>query len=751
MNEILQLKGRFEQRDSANKPGPANIPKGKNVSLSHLLELKQNLQDVIKFWAKEKLAINPLVSVYYNDVIAKSNRIKGILGNGNQQNNSSIVGAKFTKGQHKKHIITHCVSDKTLSEAIYFIGEVADIVRDNFGKSITYENISDINENKYNHIFLTNKSVEISKTRFVNIVVDAYHVDRIGVETDTSNLVETSIVTIYDTGTKTADIMNQLGINFLDVRTVDETTLLLNPDQFNLLKEKAPYLISMAVTDISHLEREDFPKCENSTISIPHPTNEPTIGVIDTMFDERVYFSEWVDFRNMAGTEIPLVDEDYSHGTMVSSIIVDGATINPELNDGCGRFKVRHFGVFRSGGGSLFTLLKAIKEIVISNRDIKVWNLSLGSPVEINENFISPVAAILDKIQYENDVIFVVAGTNKPKNSNVKKIGSPADSINSLVVNSVNSNGKPAEYTREGLVLSFFNKPDVSYYGGDSGEKIRVCSPYGGTEVTGTSFAAPWIARKLAYLIEVMGATRELAKALIIDSAAGWEDQEYCPQQIGYGVVPIHIDNIIKTPNDEIKFMLSGVSEKYDTYTFNIPIPEDKQKQPFVSKATLCYFPKCSRRQGVDYTNTEMDIHFGRLNKTKSGGETINCINDNKQSEVASLLLYEGTARKVYRKWDNVKHIRENVKTPTGLQKKPKIKQANGLWGISIKTKERLNVGDGEDLKFGVVITLKEVNGRNRIQEFIQQCQFRGWLVNRVDVQTRVDIYNIENEEIELE
>ncbi|MEG3142782.1 S8 family peptidase [Streptococcus sp. 2A/TPW/M5] len=190
-------------------------------------------------------------------------------------------------------------------------------------------------------------------------------------------------------------------------------------------------------------------------MSIPKPSNEPTIGVIDTMFDKNVYFSEWVEFKNVLDDEILLSDEDYRHGTMVTSIIVDGASINPELNDGCGRFKARHFGVATSGRFSSFTVLRAIKEIVVSNRDIKVWNLSLGSSMEINTNFISPEAAILDKIQYENDVIFVVAGTNKPMNSNIKRIGAPADSINSLVVNSVGFDGKPATYSREGLVLSF--------------------------------------------------------------------------------------------------------------------------------------------------------------------------------------------------------------------------------------------------------------------------------------------------------
>ena len=751
MNEILQLKGRFEQGNSKNKPGASNIPKNQHVSVEHLYKLKKDLINVRRFWKNEKLKINPLISAYYKDVVAKSNRIKGILESGIKKNNNSIVGSKFSKKYPKKHIITHCVTDKILEEAIKKLESIINIIEENFGEKITYKDIEEINKNKFDYLFKNNQDIDIKKSRFVNIIVDSYYLENLGIEQDTSDLTENSIITIYDTGIRTIDIMKQLNINFLEVRSIDETTILLTPDQYSILKTKAPYLISMAVSDISTLEKEDIISKSDISISIPKPINEPTIGVIDTMFDENVYFSEWVKFENKLDESIELNSEDYRHGTMVSSIIVDGPSLNPELDDGCGRFKVKHFGVAKNGYFNSFTVLRAIKEIVESNRDIKVWNLSLGSSMEINENFISPEAAILDKIQYENDVIFVIAGTNKPKNSKIRKIGSPADSINSLVVNSVGFDNKPADYSREGLVLSFFNKPDVCYYGGDNNKGIRTCAPLGEAFVSGTSFAAPWISRKLAYLIEILGLTRELAKALIIDSAAGWKDNLYRSQLIGYGVVPIHINDIVKVPDDEIKFMISGVSEKFDTFNYNIPIPEYKDKQPFVSKATLCYFPKCSRNQGVDYTNTEMDIHFGRISKSKKGCPHIDSINDNKQSDEEGLLLYEGMARKLYRKWDNIKHIRENTTTLTGRQKKPKLKKGNGLWGISIKTKERLNSSDGENLKFGVVITLKEVNGVNRIQEFIQQCQFRGWLVNKIDIENRIDIYNVAREEIKFE
>lgn len=58
------------------------------------------------------------------------------------------------------------------------------------------------------------------------------------------------------------------------------------------------------------------------------------------------------------------------------------------------------------------------------------------------------------------------------------KVGSPADSLNAMVVNSVTMENESASYSRRGPVLSFFHKPDVSYYGGDGNRqdtKIALC------------------------------------------------------------------------------------------------------------------------------------------------------------------------------------------------------------------------------------------------------------------------------------
>ncbi|MBP1926574.1 hypothetical protein J2Z76_002443 [Sedimentibacter acidaminivorans] len=736
MNSLLQLKGRFEQAKNSSTPASSKLPSGHHVKMEKLQSLTRDLIRLKRFWESEDIIPGALVSVYYNKVAAKSNRIKALLSKSRVTANSSIVGARFSDDGSPKHIITHYVSMDLIDKSITLLQKSVDILSDEFKGVITYDDIVGINEKK---IFL--KSEELARTTFVNVIVDAFYVNKFDILVETEEIKDESIITIYKTDIKATNIMEKIGIQLHFTRVIDDTTILLRPDELRTLLSKAPYLISMAVTDLTKLDSEDFDFAEESLIKIPSPTTEPFIGVIDTMFDQNVYFSDWVEFKNMLPSEITLSPSDYNHGTAVSSIIVDGPASNPKLDDGCGRFRVRHFGVAAGNQFSSFTILRNINEIVSNNKDIKVWNLSLGSKLEINQNFISPEAAILDKIQYENDVIFVIAGTNNSNSDKNLRIGAPADSINSVIVNSVKNDGQPASYTRKGPVLSFFTKPDVSYYGGDTGEYIRVCTPTGEAFVRGTSFAAPWISRKLSYLIDVLGLSREVAKALLIDSSTGWNEDKGNLLLSGHGVVPIKISDIVESQDDEIQFVLYGVSEEYDTYNYNIPVPINKEKHPFIAKATMCYFPACSRNQGVDYTNTELDIQFGRL---KENG--IKPINNNYQSADTQHHTWEEDARKYFRKWDNVKHIRE-VYNPSGRAKKAYDK---GIWGLSLKTKERLEQKCGVGLKFGIVVTLKEIDGVNRIDEFIKNCALRGWLVNRIDIEQRIDIYNIAEEEIDF-
>ena len=738
MNNLLQLKGRFEQASRPKTPVLLNLPKGKSLNVLKLEGLLKNLNELQKYWENQKLLPGTLITVHYNKIAAKSNRIQGLLGNSSNTPNSSIVGAKFSLDDSPKHIITHYVSKEILNESIKRLTYSINILNQKLNGEINHDTIKKIDE-----INIPFSPQTIVKTNFLKVIVDAFYVEKFDLSIEDAMFEQDAIITIYKTNVRTTQLLEKIGINILSNRIMDETTILLQPDELEILKTKAPFLISMAVSDLSEITKDDFQFIDDGIIKIDSPKNEPIIGVIDTLFDKNVYFSEWVEYTNMLSSEIPISPSDFEHGTAVSSIIVDGPTFNPDLDDGCGRFRVRHFGVASGNSFNSFTILRNISEIIATNKDIKVWNLSLGSKLNIKPNFISPEAAILDKIQSENDVIFIIAGTNLSFVETITRpIGAPADSINSIVVNSVDKDNQPSSYSRTGPVLSFFIKPDISYYGGDSKNPMKVCTPNGEALVKGTSFAAPWISRKLSYLINILGLNKNVAKALIIHSSTGWDIQLHDPTLIGHGVVPIHIKDIVHSQDDEIQFVIQSISEKYNTYNYKIPVPVVKDKHPFISKATLCYFPVCSRNQGVDYTNTELDISFGRLN-----GKKINTINNNYQTDALNHYTWEKDARKFFRKWDNVKHIREIL---TGRNGELKAYE-NPLWGLSLKTKERLEEKHGDGLKFGIVITLKEINGVNRIETFIQNAQLKGWLINQIDVENRIDIYNVAEEEIKFE
>lgn len=755
MNNLLELKGnRFLQASKTSTSGGASMNSKKMVTSEKLMRLKDKISEIRTFWQLEKHSFKGiLISVHYNKIAAKSNRISGLFKG--KDSNLAVVGAKYNETKDK-HIITYLLDIKDLDRSIDLLSKTIDILKTRFQGRIdksTFDDEQTFGNKKKKIIGVVQfEHLPISKSIFKQVIADVSYIDDFEVEMATPQLKQ-SIITLYNTCTDTKELkglLKEIGIDLLTTRILNHHTVLLDENQLKLLFEKAPYLVSMATVDLAELAPGDFIKeHQPSILRIPSPSNEPTIGVIDTLFDQRVYFSEWVEYHEMVDDHLPKQTNDYRHGTAVSSIIVDGARLNPWLDDGCGRFKVRHFGVALCSKFSSFSIIKQIKEIVLNHTDIKVWNLSLGSNQEINDNFISAEAAILDQIQYENNVIFVVAGTNKP-NADIVKIGSPADSINSMVVNAVTKKGLSTKYARKGLALSFFAKPDVSYYGGSEEQYMKVCEPLGEAAVSGTSYAAPWIARKLSYLIDILGLNREVAKAMMIDAARGW-DEKPTPEEValyGHGIVPIKISDIVQTKKDEIKFLVSDRIEKWNTYNYHFPIPLKDDHYPYIARATMCYFPMCNRAQGVDYTNTELHLQFGRI---QNNGK-IKDIKGDKQNQEETLdseknYLLEGDARKEFRKWDNVKYVAERLKD----RMKPKISYHHKNWGMEVKTNHRLASKDGMDIRFGVVVTLKEINGINRIDEFIKNLHLNGWLVNELDVQTRIEMNQKINEEIEFE
>lgn len=746
MNPILQVKLRFSNEANTNRPGARNLRRKAETKVEKIDKLCDELNAILRFYRSSPQFIQDiLIDVNYNDIIAKSNRIKALLKPEGKEVNDAVVGARFSDAPvgEENHIITYYLEESTIKKTIENLQIAKRFLNDKLSGKATFDNFNEP-KNKLNY-----NGYPISKSKMRDIIVDCSVIESFSrPQIAEAPNKESFLVTFYKTELSMEALLEKLKID--DIRYkysfYGDDTMSADKELYDILESNVPYLISMVSSDLSKITLDDLEKDQRKEdIYIPDPSNEPIIGVIDTLFDESVYFSEWVENNDHLTDFERLMcsDKEREHGTQVTSIIVDGPRMNPWLDDGCGRFRVRHFGVCADRIQTP-KLVKKIKEIVNNNPDIHVWNLSLGTDDEVSKNFISYDGAFLDELQAKKNIVFVVSGTNDNRDDKpaLLRIGSPADSLNSIVVNSVKRDGTPASYSRKGNVLSFFNKPDVSYYGGDYDDRIKTYSCFGEDEVYGTSFAAPWISRKLCYLIDVMGLPREVAKALIIDSAAGWEYKTgaYRNKEImGYGIVPIDISQVLSTENNEIKFVLYGTSESYKTTNYAIPVPKDEDnKYPYIARATMCYFPECSRSQGVDYTNRELSLKFGRV---KLDGKIAD-INENIQDEDGAH-ADERQSRKEFRKWENTKFISKILKDNRSV-----MSYGDRLWGITVTSKERLSSKMHRELNFGTVITLREINGINRIQDFITACNLRGWIVNELDVQNQVEIYNANQEEI---
>ncbi len=753
MNPLLKLKGTFSHSKAPGVPGPPSLSSKDAVSSGHLANLSGQLSRIALTW--NEVNDNPVISVYFKKTIAKTRRPKQLFSADKKKPDAYIVGAKFWGPSNDWHQIIYCVKIDVLESFAASLLKCAEIVANHFDGLMTADKLKSVNFGSNKKAF--SKIIEshgLKRTPFSQLIADASQISHIGVDRNAPEHYGEAFVTLYKTDLSANDLLDMLNIPYSPTKIYNDHNLMLSEREYDVLRERAPYLIAMSCEDeveCDVLPKEDQELFARDAPTIAAPGNEPTIGVIDTLFykdTSRVYFADWVEFHDLTSDDEPSDENSYLHGVCIDSIIVDGPALNPGFDDGCGRFKVKHFGITRSSKIHLFRLARQIREIVKNNRNIKVWNISLGSDTPIGDSSISPLAAILDELQLECNVIFVVAGSNDRNEEgragegcDYKKIGTPADSVNALVVNSVKQDGRPASYTRIGPVLGFFTKPDVSYYGGDIMEPMMTWGMGSYVYQKGTSFAVPWVSRKLSYLIDVKGFSCEAAKALLVDAASGWNPDATSWRTKGHGVLPIRIESILGCEDDEIKFVVSGRTELYQTYNYKLPIPVNNGKFPYSVRATLCYFPHCSKAQGVDYTDTELDFRFGRL---RNG--TVQPVNNDLQNDLKSYIT-EAEARSQFRKWDNVKIISESIKN----RKIPKKMYDSSLWGIDITSKKRLESKDREDIRFSIVVTLKEMNGKNRIDAFTKACRANNWMVEPILPEIDYDVLAVLEEDVEFD
>ena len=173
MNELLQLKGSFEQRPNNSKPGAPRLLSNKVVRSEDLIELRGQLARLRQYWESVSYFDGAFITIVYKDIVAKSRRVKEILKKSSRVTpNDLIVGARYLESHKIRHAITYYVDINTINSTLNNLDLAVEILNSEFNGEITTEIVNSINDKK--KLFHSKK---ISKTAFLQLIVDVSSIE----------------------------------------------------------------------------------------------------------------------------------------------------------------------------------------------------------------------------------------------------------------------------------------------------------------------------------------------------------------------------------------------------------------------------------------------------------------------------------------------------------------------------------------------------------------------------------------------
>lgn len=396
-------------------------------------------------------------------------------------------------------------------------------------------------------------------------------------------------------------------------------------------------------------------------INIKEPQKDvdyPTVGILDSGIKNIPHLKPWILDKKFS--KIPDDRIDPQHGTFVSGIVLYGDELenaNYIGHDGCYLFDATVFPDLSKDSIEEFELVEHIREAIEKNKEVKIWNLSLGTNQEAEQNEFSYFGKALDQIQEANGVIICKSAGNcrnfidgKP----VSRIAKSADSVRSVVIGSIAHDksvhdmaeiNHPSPFSRIGKAPGNINKPELTHVGGNAG-----VHPTTGNLVTtgvksfassgqiasnvGTSFSTPRITSLLAGLDNRLkeGFNPLLLKALTIHSAK-YPSVLNIPQtekikSLGFGV-PSNVDDILYNNPNEITLILQDTLIKGNWIEIaDFPFPQEMVNDDgqYYGEiiVTAVSSPILSESQGAEYCQSNLEVRLGTYDKLKTrAGRTI--------------------------------------------------------------------------------------------------------------------------------
>lgn len=437
-------------------------------------------------------------------------------------------------------------------------------------------------------------------------------------------------------------------------------------EEFSTIKEIKKNYVTFITTSTSV---ESMP----NPLVINAPKSDSIICIIDSgISDANGIFSPIVVER-IAQLPPSSIKPDNIHGTFVASRCVFGDEIDSclgshDLTPYCKLMDVSVFGIDVHGqdvNPDEFHLRSVIEDIVMQHNDrVKVYNLSLGSSIPINDFEFSELAKLLDFLSKTHKVLFIISagninsllGTfpNDHFSNPHSRLGCPAESILSITVGSIakfinasslSQQGEISPFSRIGPGADLGIKPELVIHGGNLISQYNFSprvATYGISEDgrslavdNGTSHSAPLISQYAQQLFDLYpDSDPNLVKALLYHFAEKRNIHEEIVQDlinyVGFGEP--NIENAIEAKEYNSAYIYEGSldQENYQYISFHIPdtLAESNKDSKLKIKITIVYDPPVNPDNEAEYSMARISAQL--IKPTDNGMKPINISGDDK-------------------------------------------------------------------------------------------------------------------------
>jgi hypothetical protein len=508
----------------------------------------------------------------------------------------------------------------------------------------------------------------------------------------------------------------------------------------------------------------------------------PSVGVIDGGLS--THLDAWIKARwNLLAPGHRNLD----HGTFIGALLVAGSSFNHDAAiaepDGCELADVAllpsdsdttAFGQYFPNG--IVDFLDEIETAVSQLRrqyGVRIYNLSINvQDQQADPDGYSLFAERLDSIADATDSVFVIsAGNLDPADLRAEwpadpvaalrtlaatrddRVLVPAESIRNISVNSLNPDAVAgcvpyalANYSRRGPGLRTGVKPEFCHVGGagtsgpGTSTGLRSVDAAGAvTEGSGTSYAAPFVARTLAGLDAAIegGVSRETLLALAVhhsDRPAPFQTEALsglARELVGFGL-PLPADSILQGQDSQVTLVFAGRLQKDKQLTFNFTWPDvltarDGRCSGY-ARLTLATHPPLDYRFGAEIVRVNVNA---RLQQAKLDGHYQGQLHETYLPTAGDEALYESELIEQGFKWSPVKTYARNL--PRGIG-------TSSSWRLVVDTLTRANEPfPAGGVPFTVILTIADPAGEKPVFNAMRQSlQALGVQIADVRVAARI-------------